>query len=298
MSDLSPRARAIIDQARDADGPSPADRARIRAALYAQIGLLGSVAGSGDAGAGGLGAGDGIGAAAGAAGSTGAAKLALAVMVALGLGIGGYFLASKREPVPPGAEPAVSLAPAPSPLPEVSPAPAEIATPAPASTPDPVSPDPVPADPVSVEPAPADATPGLERSSARRSKPRSAPRARSSSPGSINEPGTEPRGEPKTGPEAEPAGSTVAALGEESRLIRDARRALREGDAATALQRMIEHQERFRDGQLVQERQALRIIALCKLDRVEQARREATMFTSRWPSSPHGARIRASCPAL
>jgi len=291
MSDLSPGARAIIDQARDADGPSPADRARIRASLYAQIGLLGSVAASGNAGGGGLGAGDGVGAAASAAGSTSAAKLALAVMVALGLGIGGYFLASKRGPVPPDAEPAVSLAPAPSPpspLPEVSPAPAEIATPAPASKPDPVP----------VQPAPTDAKPGLERSSARRSKPRSAPRARSSAPRSTNEPGTEPRGEPKSGPEAGPAGSTVAALGEESRLIRDARRALREGDAATALQRMTEHQERFRDGQLVQERQALRIIALCKLDRVEQAQREATVFTSRWPNSPHGARIRASCPDL
>jgi len=87
----------------------------------------------------------------------------------------------------------------------------------------------------------------------------------------------------------EPAPSRLAA---EGRAVVEAKRALRAGDAASAL-RLLEAADRaFPDGALEQEREALAIEALDRAGQREAARARAQAFLRAYPTSPHATNVR------
>ena len=89
------------------------------------------------------------------------------------------------------------------------------------------------------------------------------------------------------------APSPAARLGEETTLIRDARQALRGGDAARALHLLEACRRQFPAGVLQQERERLTIEALVKAGRSAEASTRAAQFLRRYPDSPHAGDIRA-----
>lgn len=104
------------------------------------------------------------------------------------------------------------------------------------------------------------------------------------------------KGEPppvEPAPEPAPAADDLAA---ELQLLAEIRGALKRGDHAGALLKIDEHARRFgAGGQLVQERMASQVDALCGLGRVDDARRVAAKLLEKWPDSTHAPRVRASC---
>ena len=85
------------------------------------------------------------------------------------------------------------------------------------------------------------------------------------------------------------------ALSVEARALAKVESALKEGLGAEAL-RLVEDQRRqFARGALQPERDAARIVALCAVGRVAEARAAARDFLATSPRSPLAARIRASC---
>jgi len=89
------------------------------------------------------------------------------------------------------------------------------------------------------------------------------------------------------------APSPAARLGEETTLIRDARQALRAGDAARALQLLEACRRQFPAGVLQQERERLTIEALVKAGRRAEAAARAAQFLRKYPDSPHAGDVRA-----
>ena len=75
-------------------------------------------------------------------------------------------------------------------------------------------------------------------------------------------------------------------------LLRRVQAALRRYDGATALAELDAHP---RQGVLRAELEAARILALCLLDRGDEARAAAARFALEHPSSPQRAAIDASC---
>jgi hypothetical protein len=88
-----------------------------------------------------------------------------------------------------------------------------------------------------------------------------------------------------------PRSSPGSRLAEEGRVVLDARRALREGDAASALRRLEAARAAFAGGALVQEREALAIEALARLGRRDAAAARARAFLRAYPGSPHAAAV-------
>ena len=78
-------------------------------------------------------------------------------------------------------------------------------------------------------------------------------------------------------------------------LVRDAREALRVGDAAHALTLLDEHARRFPGGALAEDSDAERIQALCALGRAGEAHDLAVRFLAGHSASPHAPSVRASC---
>jgi hypothetical protein len=113
------------------------------------------------------------------------------------------------------------------------------------------------------------------------------------SPSSASRRLTPPRSSSSVSPQVNaqpaPAGDTLA---EESALVGRARRDLRANPSAT-LSAVDEHATRFPRGELAPEREYLRISALRRLDRVDDARRFARTYVAMFPSSPHAAAVRA-----
>jgi hypothetical protein len=87
-------------------------------------------------------------------------------------------------------------------------------------------------------------------------------------------------------------GLTTSHLAAEGRLVVDARRALREGDAAGALRQLEARRAEFVGGVLVQEREALTIEALARTGRTDAAAARADAFLRAYPHSPHAAAVR------
>ena len=84
---------------------------------------------------------------------------------------------------------------------------------------------------------------------------------------------------------ASPGLSSADAAREELHLMRQARGAVARSDFAGALSPINEHARRFKNGRLVEEREALRVKALVGLGRSEEARRAAADFRTRFPRS-------------
>lgn len=77
----------------------------------------------------------------------------------------------------------------------------------------------------------------------------------------------------------------------EGTLLTQAHEALLRGDPAKALATTAEHARIHPRGQLVQEREAIAIEALIRAGRSDEARRRASAFHQRWPTSSHRDRI-------
>jgi hypothetical protein len=91
-----------------------------------------------------------------------------------------------------------------------------------------------------------------------------------------------------TDPNVDPLQAETAAL-------REAQRALRVGDPATAISLTLKQDAIFQAGALGQERAAVRIFALCATGNASKARSEANDFIRRWPRSPMLSRVRSAC---
>ena len=79
--------------------------------------------------------------------------------------------------------------------------------------------------------------------------------------------------------------SPADAAREELHLMRQARAAVARGDFAAALPPIAEHTHKFKNGRLVEEREALRVKALVGLGRADEARHAAAAFRTRFPLS-------------
>jgi hypothetical protein len=91
------------------------------------------------------------------------------------------------------------------------------------------------------------------------------------------------------------AGAGASGLDVELALLRDAHTALRDGDGAGALALLREHARRFPAGALSEERDAARVLALCKVGRVAEARDVASRFLREHPRSPQASRVARAC---
>jgi hypothetical protein len=80
----------------------------------------------------------------------------------------------------------------------------------------------------------------------------------------------------------------------ELKVLQPARAAVARDDFSSALVAIDEHERRFPDGQLAEEREALRVQALLGLQRTEEASRAADAFRERFPGSVLLSRMRKS----
>jgi len=78
----------------------------------------------------------------------------------------------------------------------------------------------------------------------------------------------------------------------EAQLLRSAWIAIENGDAFTALRALEEHTQRFADGVLAEERDALWIRALVDIREYEGAKERASRFHERHPESIHEPAVR------
>jgi hypothetical protein len=111
----------------------------------------------------------------------------------------------------------------------------------------------------------------------------------------VHEPARSLPREPEKRPERAPAARErrAAPLRAELALLREVQSALRSGDGAAALRALDAH--RGGDRRLLAERQAARILALCQVGRIAEARRAALEFANNHPGSVQGAAIANSC---
>jgi type IV secretory pathway VirB10-like protein len=93
------------------------------------------------------------------------------------------------------------------------------------------------------------------------------------------------------------AASSKAAAGAKDRLAREvallsrATVELRAGHAAAALKLLREHQQKFPNGVLSEERRAAKVQALCGLGRVDEGRAELARLTPNSPAAAHAAQM-------
>jgi hypothetical protein len=87
----------------------------------------------------------------------------------------------------------------------------------------------------------------------------------------------------------------ASTLDAETGLLKSAEVAMRAGDAQLSLGFLDDHAARFPDGILAQERAAQRVLVLCALGRMTDARSDAQRFLREHPRSPLADRVRASC---
>jgi hypothetical protein len=299
MTELDPGAKELIALVGDADGPTEKQRSRVRAAVLAQAGGVGTaalaesvgraaanaaagVAGAGAAGAvaslGAAGAGAGAGAGGAAlAGLTGGAAFA-AKMVAIGavltgIGTGGYAVVAHQRheklvaigataPAASTSERLVAIGATARAHTGVAPSQAQ-GTEAPPVSADPVVPDPVPHE----EPAPAPEAPPPAAAVPVRPRPRAEP-------------------VPEVIPETFEA---------ETQALREAVSALRSGHPEVALPALAAQDAKYPHGVLGEERAVARIEALCAVGRTGEANTLASRFLAQHPRSLQAARVRASC---
>jgi hypothetical protein len=255
--ELSPDARALLAEVRGADDPSADDRARVRRTLMATI--AGTTAGL---------------AASGAASSAAASSAGTAVTLSLGAKIAAVVLVGAT---------AIGGTIAAAPWDEEEPAPVvEPQAPARARRSEPrAAIEPAPVAPVApaVEDAPIEEV--VEAAPIEIAAPvRVEGRVRTAAPE----------------PEEQAPLPSPSTLAEEVGLLRAAQSALNGGDHELALSRLSEHARRFPNGSMAEERDAARVLALCRAGRMDEARALAQRFLRERPSSPLAARVRASCP--
>jgi hypothetical protein len=98
-------------------------------------------------------------------------------------------------------------------------------------------------------------------------------------------------------PSLAPTDNVQSTLDAELALLRDAKKSLNDGDAAHSLALLDEHQRKFPNGILVEERASTRIYALCAAGKTVEARASTQDFLAKYPRSPSAPRVRTSCGA-
>lgn len=81
----------------------------------------------------------------------------------------------------------------------------------------------------------------------------------------------------------------------EMALLQEAQAALRSGQPAAALRLLERHAQDFAAGSMTEERQALRVLALCAAGEVARGADEAAVFLGAHPRSTYAARVAAAC---
>jgi len=256
MSDLSPRARLLLDRASGFGTPKPSDAIRVRHGVLAAV----SAAASGAA-AGGV--------------FAGIVKVTAVFVVSASVGSGIVYLGHEALPhrEPPAQHPAlVRAAPAPRPRPAALPVPA------------PVEPPPAPAAPPPPSPPPAVAP-------APKAKPPSLQPAVAAPPAAAPQPSTPPV--PAQAPAPRPA--AACDLGRELASVQRAQQQL-EASPAEALRTLEQLDGVCAQGDLIPERRTLRALALCALGRTDEGLRERRWLEAHHPESPGLARVQLACP--
>jgi hypothetical protein len=96
-------------------------------------------------------------------------------------------------------------------------------------------------------------------------------------------------------PAAKSKAETAGSLAAEVQLLHDVEAALQAGQPARALQLLDAQRGGRYAGAMGEERAAARVVTLCKLGRVEEARAEAARFVRERPRSPLVERVRSTC---
>lgn len=266
MNDWTPEDRELLDRARGGYEPTAADRARVRAGLAASLGL-------------------GAGLTVGTTALSATATPLLAAKVFVGLAVlgafgGGAALVHRAHRASGPSQP-VGVATTASAAPRVS-----------AMT---TAPD-VPTSVVALAPtvpsaqeAPAASSMTVVASAKAASHPAPVLAVAPSKPVTSDR---SPAGNATSLNRGDPLEISVSG---EARLLSRAVEALHAGDAARALSLLDEHGREYPAGVLAEERDAERVIALCQLGRVSDARAAARPFLLGQPSSALGRRVRDSC---
>jgi hypothetical protein len=269
--ELSPELKALFDAERGREGPPGHAKDRVREALAVSLGVavIGAGAGSGAAaastaaaGAGKIAGGAAVGgaaAASGAAATSGAVAatatggalakgLALALVTAMvGTAGTGVWLASKDGDKKVDSAPVV----------------VEHAPEAPAFDPSVLGRKPEPAPVVEDKPKPALPRPVVP-----------------STPVKVPVVDAAPVESKPLTPE-----ERAQRLAGERTVLDEARAAVARGDGGAALIALEAHRDRYPEGSLVEEREALTVLALVKVGRVDDAKSKADRFRARWPRS-------------
>jgi hypothetical protein len=269
MTELSPEAKKLMEAARESFSPDPERVTAVRAAITAQAVAPPGTAGATGGGAGLKGAGWGT-----------QHLVGVGLLVALGGGaamMGYRALGSEKSPPPTPALEQIDerISGAGS---DIQPEPARPAEPTPVAAPASVAPAAEP----STAPSPGESSPGIT----------AGPR-----------PGREPEPKAKAGPALRAFGKSdrndpplpADSLMEEVALLRAARGALKRGDAAGSLSFLDRHEASYPRGKLQPERLVTRVLALCELGRVFEARAAAAKLRRVAPRSNYPRRIAASC---
>jgi hypothetical protein len=96
-------------------------------------------------------------------------------------------------------------------------------------------------------------------------------------------------------PAVAPTTEGESKLERERELVSFAQRATAEGSYSRALDLLDEHASVFPHGAMAEDRDALRVVALCRAKRFADAERRRTQFFRRWPKSLHASRVRGAC---
>ncbi|HEY2408626.1 MAG TPA: hypothetical protein VGI10_21620 [Polyangiaceae bacterium] len=295
MTDLSDEARALFDAARPAHEPSDVDQRRVFRAVLQTSALAASTLGASASAA-------AVGGASAAAGGTAAST---ATATGLGLGakllFGGILVGSASVGLYHVARPSQASASAVSALSVAAAAPRVNDATRPATPPAPLAPESDPAlavvasAPSRVDDAPAALDPGrlAATPTARDATPLT---ARRDEPAAAETP-LVAKSAIAAFPTDQPASSSASALTEEARALANVQRALREGNGNQALALLDAQDVKFHAGELGPERAAARIVALCAVGRVAEARSAGARFLAASPHSPLAARVRATCAA-
>ncbi|MBX3186582.1 MAG: tetratricopeptide repeat protein [Labilithrix sp.] len=282
MSPLSPEARALIDEAADADMPRSADKERNRGRLAAQIGV--AVAGAASAAAGGT-----AKAAVTGAGATGLASKTGGAIV----GGGGAALAAKIVAVV-VASGALTAGVVAWRSPHLDTIHAPHAPPARGARED------VPA--MGSANAKADVRPpSLAETAAPPGASAIVPAAPHSLPRGVASHAAgppAPTSPPLVATSTDARASTSSAVGDEegeATLLRRAQAAIDSGDGVRALELLDTHARRYPNGVLADQREADRVLALCALGQMPASREAAERFLAARPRSSHAERVRRAC---
>lgn len=269
MTELSPEAKKLMEAARESFSPDQQRVTAVRAAITARAAAPQDTSWTTGGGAGLKGAGWGV-----------QHLVGVGLLVALGGGaaiMGYHALGSETLPPPTPALEQIDerISGAGS---HTRPEPARPAEPTPVAAPVSVAPAAAP----STVPASGEGSPGVA----------AGPR-----------PGRKPEPKAKAGPALRAFGKSdrtdpplpADSLVEEVALLRAARAALKRGDAVGSLSFLDRHEASYPRGKLQPERLVTRVLALCELGRVSEARTAAAKLRRVAPRSNYPRRIAASC---